>query len=251
MQEPVIRFEGVAFAHPDGATILHHLNLSFAPGETTAIVGRSGAGKTTILRLVNRLLLPTAGRVIVQGRDTAAWDPIRLRRSIGYVLQDVGLFPHMTVEENVSLVPRLEQWQADRMKVRARQLLEMVGLSPATFADRRPHELSGGQRQRVGLARALATDPPILLMDEPFGALDPITRMEVRREFAALQQHLRTTVVLVTHDVAEAFALGQRVGVMDAGELIACAPPEQVAQSDDPRVQALVDAPLHPMMRRS
>ena len=246
----IIEFDNVRFGHPGGPDILRQLTLSFASGETVAIVGRSGAGKSTLLRLVNRLLLPTAGRVVVQGRETREWDPIRLRRSIGYVLQDVGLFPHMTVEENVSLVPRLEQWDATRARTRAHELLELVGLPASMYAARRPAELSGGQRQRVGLARALATDPPILLMDEPFGALDPITRKEVRREFARVRAHLQTTVVLVTHDMAEAFALGDRVGVMDAGELIVCDTPEQVAQSDDPRVKDLVDAPVQARVPR-
>lgn len=244
MNQSIISFENVEFGHAGAAPILRRLALSFTSGETVAIVGRSGAGKSTLLKLVNRLLLPTAGRVVVQGRATTEWDPIRLRRSIGYVLQDVGLFPHMTVEENVSLVPRLEQWEADRAKTRSHELLELVGLPPATYAGRRPAELSGGQRQRVGLARALATDPPILLMDEPFGALDPITRKEVRREFSRVREHVQTTVVIVTHDMAEAFALGDRVGVMEGGELVVCDTPERVAQSDDPRVKDLVDTPV-------
>ena len=244
MSTSIIEFENVEFGHPGGPAILRRLTLSFASGETVAIVGRSGAGKSTLLKLVNRLLLPTAGRVVVQGRATTEWDPIRLRRGIGYVLQDVGLFPHMTVEENVSLVPRLEQWDATRARTRAHELLELVGLPASTYAARRPSELSGGQRQRVGLARALATDPPILLMDEPFGALDPITRKEVRREFARIREQLRTTVLIVTHDMGEAFALGDRVGVMDAGELIVCDTPEHVADADDPRVKDLIDAPM-------
>jgi osmoprotectant transport system ATP-binding protein len=225
------------------------VNLSLDAGQMIALVGRSGAGKTTLLKLVNRLLLPTAGRVIVEGRDTRDWDVIRLRRRIGYVFQDVGLFPHMTVEENVSVVPRLERWVPARATARAHELLELVGLPPRMYAARRPHELSGGQRQRVGLARALAIDPPILLMDEPFGALDPITRTEVRGEFARLQQQLHTTVIVVTHDVAEAFALGQRVGVMEEGELVIYDTPMRVADADDPRVRALIDTPLHPIVR--
>jgi osmoprotectant transport system ATP-binding protein len=249
-EQDVVRFDDVEFGHPGGRPIVRRLSLAITAGETTAIVGRSGAGKSTLLRLINRLLLPTSGRVFVQGRNTIEWDPIRLRRSIGYVLQDVGLFPHMTVEENVSIVPRLEHWDPDRVRSRAHELLEMVGLPPASFAARRPHELSGGQRQRVGLARALAVDPPILLMDEPFGALDPITRMEVRSEFSRLQRQLRTTVLIVTHDIAEASALGDRVGVMDDGELIACDTPERVAESDDVRVQGLIDAPRGQAGRR-
>jgi len=254
VSESLVRFHDVSFSHPGGQQVLRRLDLDCAAGQTTAIVGRSGAGKSTLLKLVNRLLLPTSGRVSVQGRDTTEWDPIRLRRSIGYVLQDVGLFPHMTVEANVSIVPRLEHWEPARTKTRALELLDLVGLPPDTYAARWPRELSGGQRQRVGLARALATAPPILLMDEPFGALDSITRAEVRGEFSRLQQQLRTTVVIVTHDVAEAFALGDVVGVMEGGELIALDTPERVAQSDDSRVRslvagALVAAPLHPSVR--
>jgi osmoprotectant transport system ATP-binding protein len=192
MSDAVVRFEDVGFRHPGGEPVLHRLDLSLDPGQLVALVGRSGSGKTTLLKLVNRLLLPTTGRVLVQGRDTREWDGIRLRRGIGYVFQDVGLFPHMTVEENVSIVPRLEQWTPGRARARAHDLLGLVGLPVGTYAGRRPHELSGGQRQRVGLARALAIDPPVLLMDEPFGALDPVTRSEMRREFGRLQQHLRT-----------------------------------------------------------
>jgi osmoprotectant transport system ATP-binding protein len=241
MSDAVVRFDDAGFHHPGGEPILRHLDLAIEPGQLVALVGRSGSGKTTLLKLVNRLLLPTTGRVLVKGRDTRDWDGIRLRRSIGYVFQDVGLFPHMTVEENVAIVPRLERWASGRARARAHDLLELVGLPGATYAARRPHELSGGQRQRVGLARALATDPPVLLMDEPFGALDPVTRAEVRREFGRLQQQLGTTVILVTHDMAEAFALGARVGVIHAGELAACDTPSHVAASGDPRVRALVD----------
>ena len=250
MQDNLVRFIDAGFHHPRRAPILHSVNLSLAAGQTIALVGRSGAGKTTLLKLVNRLLVPSVGRVLVEGRDTMEWDPIRLRRRIGYVFQDVGLFPHMTVEENVTVVARLENWPPRRARSRAHELLDLVGLPPATYAGRRPHELSGGQRQRVGLARALAIDPPILLMDEPFGALDPITRAEVRREFARLQQELRTTVLLVTHDVAEAFALAQRVGVLEAGELIICDTPARVAQATDARVRALLDTAPPPVAPR-
>jgi osmoprotectant transport system ATP-binding protein len=239
--DELVRFERVAFQRTAAAPILHEVTLSIARGQIVALVGRSGAGKTTLLKLVNRLLLPSSGRVMVEGRDTRDWDGIRLRRRIGYAFQDVGLFPHMTVEENVSVVPRLEQWTAARARARTYELLERVGLPPEIYAPRRPHELSGGQRQRVGLARALAIDPPILLMDEPFGALDPMTRAEVRGEFARLQQQLQTTVVMVTHDVAEACAIGHRVGVMEAGALIIYDTPARVIESEDPRVRALID----------
>ena len=242
----LVRFDDVGFRHADRPAALSHLNFSLDSGEMIAIVGRSGAGKTTVLKLINRLLLPTSGTVVVEGRDTRAWDGIELRRRIGYVFQEVGLFPHMTVEENVSIVPRLERWPAARMRTRAHQLLELVGLPAATYAARRPRELSGGQRQRVGVARALAVDPPILLMDEPFGALDPVTRAEVRREFARIQGELHTTVIIVTHDMAEAFALGQRVGVIDAGQLVIYDTPARVAAASDPRVRAFIDT-LPPM----
>ena len=237
----LVRFEDVAFARAGRSPVLTGFNLSVDSGEMIAIVGRSGAGKTTVLKLVNRLLLPTSGTVVVEGRETTDWDGIRLRRRVGYVFQDVGLFPHMSVEDNVSVVPRLERWPADRMRERSRALLELVGLPPDEYASRRPHELSGGQRQRVGLARALAVDPPILLMDEPFGALDPVTRAEVRREFSRIQRQLETTVIVVTHDMAEAFLLGRRIGVLAAGQLVVCDAPAAVAASTDPSVRAFVD----------
>jgi|SRR5215470_1698650 len=237
----LVQFDHVGFQYAGRPPIVQSLTLSIESGEMIALVGRSGAGKTTVLKLVNRLLLPTSGTVIVEGRDTREWDGIRLRRRIGYVFQDVGLFPHMTVEENVGIVPRLEQWPTDRARTRAHELLDLVGLPPATYASRRPHELSGGQRQRVGLARALAIDPPIVLMDEPFGALDPVTRADVRREFVRIQEQLKTTVIIVTHDMSEAFALGRRVGVIDKGELVVYDTPVRVARSENPRVRAFVE----------
>jgi osmoprotectant transport system ATP-binding protein len=242
MDGALARFEDVEFRRGGGPPALRRLTLSVQPGEIVALVGRSGAGKSTLLKLVNRLLVPTSGRVTVEGRDTRAWDAIRLRRRVGYVIQDVGLFPHMTVAENVAVVPRLDGWPAARADARTRELLDLVGLPLAAYGARWPHQLSGGERQRVGVARALATDPPILLMDEPFGALDPITRAEVRREFTRLRQRLQTTVLVVTHDIAEAFALGNRVGVLDAGELIAIDAPARIAASSDPRVRLLLDA---------
>jgi osmoprotectant transport system ATP-binding protein len=209
---------GVRFSYA-GRVVLDNLDLAIRAGESVALVGRSGAGKSTLLKLINRLLLPDAGAVMVHGRDTRDWDPIALRRRTGYVLQEIGLFPHLTVEENVALVPRLEGWPDARRRARAHELLELVGLPPAEFAARWPRELSGGQRQRVGVARALAVDPPIVLMDEPFGALDSITRQELRSEFQRIRHHLRQTVVFVTHDMDEAFALGDRVGVLETGHL--------------------------------
>jgi osmoprotectant transport system ATP-binding protein len=184
----------------------------------------------------------------VEGRDTRAWDAIRLRRRIGYVFQDVGLFPHLSVEENVSIVPRLEGWPVGRMRDRARYLLDLVGLPGHVYGSRRAHELSGGQRQRVGLARALAVDPPILLMDEPFGALDPVTRVEIRRAFVDVREQLSTTVVIVTHDMAEAFAVGRRVGVVADGELVVVDTPAAIAASRDPRVRSFVETlPAQPL----
>ena len=238
---PVVQFEDVEHRYPNGVPAVSCFTLSVDPGEVVVLVGRSGAGKSTILKLINRMVLPQSGSVRVEGRDTREWDSIRLRRRTGYVLQEIGLFPHMTVEENVGLVPRLEHWPVDRIRVRARELLELVGLAPEGFASRQPMELSGGQRQRVGVARALAVDPPILLMDEPFGALDPVTRVELQREFSRIQQQLQTTVLLVTHDMAEAFALASRVGVVDAGSLVVCDTPAVVARSQDPRVTVLLD----------
>ena len=234
---PAIEFDRVEYRHPGGPLVLDHLSLAIEPGETFVLVGRSGMGKTTILKLINRLLLPTAGEVRVEGRATADWDPIRLRRRIGYVLQEVGLFPHMTIGRNVSVVPRLEGWPEERMRARTDELLALVGLDPHVFRDRYPRELSGGQRQRVGVARALAADPPVLLMDEPFGALDPLTRAEMHREFRRIQERVRKTVVCVTHDMGEAFALARRLGVLAHGRLAAVASPAEVARSVDPEVK--------------
>jgi len=242
----VVQFEDVGFHYSTSGPVVGGFTLSVDRGEVVALVGRSGAGKSTILKLVNRMVLPRTGVVRVEGRDTRDWPPIALRRHIGYVLQDVGLFPHMTVEQNVGLVPRLERWPAERIRARARELLDLVGLPPATYAARWPSELSGGQRQRVGVARALAIDPPIVLMDEPFGALDPVTRVELQREFARIQQQLATTVILVTHDMAEAFALGRRIGVVDAGALVVCDAPAEVARSSDPRVKVLLETLFTP-----
>jgi osmoprotectant transport system ATP-binding protein len=215
---PVVSLTSVRFAY-GSRVVLDDLDLAVNAGESVALVGRSGIGKTTLLKLINRLLLPQSGSVSVQGRDTREWDPIALRRRTGYVLQEIGLFPHLTVEENVALVPRLEGWPEEQKRARAHELLELVGLPAAQFAARWPRELSGGQRQRVGVARALAVDPPILLMDEPFGALDAITRQELRSEFQRIRAQLRQTIIFVTHDMDEAFALGDRVGTLEGGRL--------------------------------
>src|SRR3954447_11450317 len=241
MPVPAIEFRDVSFARPGRPPVLDHFNLTVESGEVLALVGRSGAGKTTLLKLVNRLLLPDAGAIVVEGRDTREWEPIRLRRRVGYVLQDVGLFPHMTVAANVGLVPRLEGWPPARTASRVGELLELIGLGGDRFGARWPDELSGGQRQRVGVARALAVDPPILLMDEPFGALDPLTRAELHREFRRIQSRLRKTVIIVTHDMGEAFALADRVGVLDSGPLAALDKPDALARSTDPAVRRLLD----------
>src|ERR1051325_5314191 len=205
-----IEFHDVSFTLLDGKTLLADLNLQVQQGETLVLLGRSGSGKTTTMKLINRLIDPTAGEVRVEQKPTVNWDPIRLRRRRGYVSQEVGLFPHLTVEENIGVVPRLEGWEPERIRERARALLTMVGLDADRFAARFPRELSGGQRQRMGVARALAADPPVILLDEPFGALDPITRREIQREFKTLQQELKKTMVFVTHDIGEAFILATR-----------------------------------------
>jgi osmoprotectant transport system ATP-binding protein len=237
-----IEFRQVSFGFSGQTPILNGFTLTVDAGETVALVGASGAGKTTVLKLVNRLLLPEAGEVRVQGRDTRDWDVVRLRRTVGYVIQEVGLFPHLTVADNIAVVPRLERWEDQRVSARVGELLGLIGLPNDDYAARWPDELSGGQRQRVGVARALAADPPVLLMDEPFGALDPITRRQLQVEFRRIQSRLRKTVLLVTHDMAEAIALADRVGVLDSGQLIWCGPSSAILQSEDPRVRTFVDA---------
>ena len=238
--QPIIEFRNSGYALPDGHVLLSNLNLSVSRGETLALLGRSGAGKTTALKLVNRLLEPSTGEVRIEGRATTNWDVIELRRRTGYVIQESGLFPHYTVEENVSLVPRLEKWPTSQVRTRAEELLTLVGLDPARFRGRYPHELSGGQRQRVGVARALAADPPVLLMDEPFGALDPLTRSEIRAEFQQLQARLAKTIILVTHDTSEALLLGHRIGLMEAGELRGLFTPKEFLHSNEPVAAAYI-----------
>jgi len=237
-----VEFRQVSFGHGRATPVLDGFTLDVAAGETVALVGTSGAGKTTVLKLVNRLLLPDAGEVRVQGRSTREWDAIRLRRSVGYVIQDVGLFPHLTVADNIAVVPRLERWDDARVGARVRELLGLIGLPPEEYAGRWPDELSGGQRQRVGVARALAADPPVLLLDEPFGALDPVTRRQLQDEFRRIQARLRKTILIVTHDMAEAMALADRIGVLDAGRLVWCGPARSILHADDARVRRLVEA---------
>ncbi len=236
-----IEFRDVRFAYDD-RFVLDGLDLSLDAGLVAAFVGRSGTGKTTLLKLVNRLLLPDRGAVLVEGRDTREWDPIALRRRAGYVMQEAGLLPHLTVARNVGLVPQLERWPEARIRSRTEELLNIVDLPPDAYGGRWPHELSGGQRQRVALARALAVDPPFLLMDEPFGALDAITRSELQREFVRIQRQVRKTVLLVTHDIAEALALSDRIGVVDAGRLVAWDTPAALTRSTDARVRPFLDA---------
>ncbi|MGD0955530.1 MAG: ATP-binding cassette domain-containing protein [Candidatus Acidiferrales bacterium] len=239
--EAVIEFRGVHYKLPNGQTLLNGVGFTIQRGETLILLGRSGAGKTTALKLINRLLEPSGGEVQVEGRPTVAWNPIALRRHIGYVIQEAGLFPHYTVEQNVSLVPRLEGQPSAHIRSRVEELLALVGLDPGTFLQRYPHELSGGQRQRVGVARALAADPPILLMDEPFGALDPLTRAEVRNEFQALQQRLGKTIVIVTHDTSEALLLGTRIALLEAGELRGIYSPREFLSSNEPVAAAYAE----------
>jgi osmoprotectant transport system ATP-binding protein len=243
-----IQFQNVTYSINGTAhhTIVSEIRFSVGAGQTVLLLGRSGSGKTTLLRLINRLLVPTGGQVIVHGRPTTEWDPIRLRRGIGYVIQDAGLFPHFTVAENIALVPSLEKWDADRITVRVKELLTLVGLDPAEFAARKPHELSGGQRQRIGVARALAVDPAILLMDEPFGALDPVTRAELQREFSALARRLGKTIVFVTHDLREALLLASRIILLEGGRIVADATPQEFPRIDHPEVRAFT-ASLDPL----
>ncbi len=233
-----IEFRSVSYVADGGKALVSSVSLSVEPGEALVLLGRSGAGKTTLLKLINRLLVPSEGQVLYAGCPTTEWDPIRLRRQMGYVIQEAGLFPHFTVEQNVGLVPRLENWDAARIQARVEELLRLVGLEPREFAARRPRQLSGGQRQRVGVARALAADPPVLLMDEPFGALDPVTRAELQREFRALARQLGKTIVFVTHDIREALFLASRIALMAEGKLVALASPENFLRLEHPEVRA-------------
>jgi osmoprotectant transport system ATP-binding protein len=216
-EEPMIRLDHVSKRYADGTVAVHDLSLSVGRGELATLVGPSGSGKTTAMRMVNRLIEPTGGRIFVDGRDVMDVDPVQLRRGIGYVIQHVGLFPHRTVEENVVVVPELVGWPAARRRERARQLMELVGLDPALHGPRYPNELSGGQRQRVGVVRALAADPPVLLMDEPFSAVDPVVRGQLQEEFLRLQDEVHKTILFVTHDIEEAVRLGDRIAVLAQG----------------------------------
>ena len=236
----MIEFCDVSYS-VNGIQVLSDLHLRVAHGEILVLLGRSGSGKTTTLKLVNRLLSPTSGQILVNGAPNDQVDVIRLRRGIGYVIQEAGLFPHFTVERNIALVPKIEGWPEQRIRARVQEMLQVVGLS-ADLASRYPHQLSGGQRQRVGVARALAADPAILLMDEPFGALDPLTRDELQREFLLLQQRVHKTVVFVTHDLREALRLGSRIALMEAGKLVTVLTPAEFLTSSDPWASAYVRA---------
>jgi osmoprotectant transport system ATP-binding protein len=237
----IIEFRDVCFTLR-GQQILRNVSFNVGRGETLVLLGRSGSGKTTILKLINALLRPTSGDVLVDGRSTSDWNLIDLRRQVGYVIQEVGLFPHYTVARNVGLLPTLENWPPERVSNRVRELLDLVGMNAETFATRFPRELSGGQRQRVGVARALSVDPPVLLLDEPFGALDPITRAEVRREFRELQQRVQKTMVFVTHDVHEAFHLATSIGLVKEGRLLALVTPPEFRSLNNPEARAFVES---------
>ncbi|MFF0450690.1 ABC transporter ATP-binding protein [Streptomyces sp. NPDC004609] len=215
----MIRFEHVTKRYPDGTTAVDDLSFEVGEGELVTLVGPSGCGKTTTMKMVNRLIEPSDGRIFLDGEDISTVDPVQLRRRIGYVIQQVGLFPHKTVLENTATVPHLLGWQRGKARERAAELLDLVGLDPATYGDRYPEQLSGGQRQRVGVARALAADPPVLLMDEPFGAVDPVVREHLQNEFLRLQSQVRKTVLFVTHDIEEAVRLGDRIAVYGQGRI--------------------------------
>ncbi|MFE4815874.1 ABC transporter ATP-binding protein [Streptomyces sp. NPDC056704] len=215
----MIRFEQVTKRYPDGTTAVDGLSFEVAEGELVTLVGPSGCGKTTTMMMVNRLIEPTSGRIFVNGQDVATVDPVRLRRRIGYVIQQVGLFPHRTILDNTATVPTLIGWKKAKARTRAAELLDLVGLDPKTYGSRYPEQLSGGQRQRVGVARALAADPPVLLMDEPFGAVDPVVREQLQDEFLRMQEAVRKTVLLVTHDIEEAVRLGDRIAVYGQGRI--------------------------------
>ena len=243
--DPIIEFQSVTYSVKGrSAPLISELSMLVNSRETLVLLGRSGSGKTTLLRLINRMLVPSSGTVVVEGKSTIDWDAIRLRRHIGYVIQEAGLFPHFTVAENVGLVPKLEKWDPARITERTDELLRIVGLDPKEFAHRRPAQLSGGQRQRVGVARALGADPSILLMDEPFGALDPVTRAELQHEFSELARRLGKTIVFVTHDLREALLLASRIVLLENGKIVASAKPQEFLRIDHPEVKAF-SASLH------
>ena len=241
-----VEFRDVSY-NIGGRLILDRLSFEVPAGETLVLLGRSGSGKTTALKMVNGLLSPTSGAVLVDGKATAQWDLIRLRRGIGYVIQDIGLFPHFTIERNVGLVPRLEGWPSERTRARARELLQQVDLDPAVYLQRYPRQLSGGQRQRVGVARALAADPAILLFDEPFGAVDPVTRLELQNQFLELRGKLAKTSIFVTHDIREALRIGSRIGLLHNGRLEVIAKPSEFVKADTEEARAFLACLTEPV----
>ena len=242
IKAPLVEFRDVSFSHAAAsAPVISHLTFSVQQGETLVLLGESGCGKTTTLKLINRLLSPTSGEIRVEGKSTSQWDPIRLRRRTGYVIQEGGLFPHFNVARNIGLVPALEHWEKDKIRKRVFELLAVVGLDPSEFASRYPGELSGGQRQRVGVARALAAEPPLLLLDEPFGALDPLTRASLQRQFVELTRRLKKTAVFVTHDVREALLVGSHIGLMQKGKLLLLETPENFVKSKNEYALAYIE----------
>jgi osmoprotectant transport system ATP-binding protein len=235
----VIEFRNVSF-ETDGRRILSDISFTVESGETLVLLGRSGSGKSTALKLTNGMLFPTQGEVLVEGRSTREWDPIRLKRSIGYVIQEVGLFPHFTVARNVGLVPSLEGWKQPHIDERVDQLLDRIGMPAADFRSRYPRQLSGGQRQRAGVARALAAEPKILLFDEPFGALDPATRFELQQQYLELQRDLRKTSIFVTHDVREALRLASRIVLLAGGRIDTAAAPQDFQRASSAEARAFI-----------
>jgi osmoprotectant transport system ATP-binding protein len=235
----LVEFRGVSYEIA-GKQILSDVSIQVEAGETLVLLGRSGSGKTTALKMINGVLFPTTGQVLVDGKPTTAWDPIRLRRRMGYVIQEVGLFPHFTVRDNIGLVPKLEGWSGVDIDRRVDLLLERIGMPAAEFRSRYPRQLSGGQRQRVGVARALAADPPVLLFDEPFGALDPVTRLELQQQFLSLQRDFQKTSIFVTHDVREAMRLGTKIALLAAGRLDFIASPREFRSAASPEARAFL-----------
>ncbi len=237
----MIELKNVSKIYPDNQVAVNDLSITVKEGETVVLIGPSGCGKTTTLKMINRLIEPTVGEIFIDGNDIYKLNAVTLRRDIGYVIQRIGLFPHMTIEENVSIVPSLLGWPATKKRSRARELMSLVGLAPDVYSHRMPDELSGGQRQRIGVARALAANPPILLMDEPFGALDPITRRDLQEEFQNLKNRIKKTIVFVTHDIIEAVTLGDRIAVMDKGKLMQFGPPREVVRNPaNPTVEKII-----------
>ncbi|MHC1759348.1 MAG: ABC transporter ATP-binding protein [Negativicutes bacterium] len=224
----MIHYEQIAKSYQAGVNAVSDFTLSIAEGELLAIIGPSGCGKTTVLKMLNRLVEPTSGRILLNGEDIRTLDPIALRRNMGYVIQQVGLFPHMTILENITVVPDILGWPLEKQRTRAYELLELIDMNPSEFTRRYPYQLSGGQQQRIGVLRALAADPAVILMDEPFGAVDPLTRTKLQQELKTLQTRLHKTILLVTHDIDEAFRLADRVLLMQGGRIVQLGPPAEL-----------------------